>query len=133
MKRKKRTHERVLLGGQVKLTAPDQEDITGTLVNISLGGLLVSELSSSSIDKTAEYKTIIFSVAQKPILLSVRYARQNDQHVGMRITQYHLNGKELLEALIEDLKDTNELVELLDKGWFDNLFRNVQGISLEEK
>lgn len=132
MKHKNRVYERVLLGGQVKLTAPDQEDITGTLVNISLGGLLVSELSNP-IDKTAKYKTIIFSVAQKPILLSVQYARQNDKHVGMRIIQYHLNGKEQLEALIDDLKQTNELVELLDEGWLDELFEDGQGINLEEK
>lgn len=130
MKHKNRAHERILLGGKVTLTSPDQKDITATLVNISLGGLLVSE-PSSPIDKTTEYKIQIYSVAEKPISLSVRYARQNGQHVGMRITQYHLDGKNRLKALIEDLKDTNELVGLLEQGWLDDFLGGNQEIKLD--
>ena len=132
MKHEKRIHERTLFRGMVTLTSPDQEDITATLVNISLGGLLISE-PSSPIDKKTEYKTQICSIAQKPIILSVLYARQKEQHVGMRITQYHLDGKNQLKTLMTDLKYTEELVELLEEGWLDYFFEDDQERELEFK
>ena len=115
MQHEKRIHKRTPLGGLVTLTSPDQEDITATLVNISLGGLLISG-PSSSIDKTTVYKTEIFSTPQKPIVLSVLYARQKGQHIGMRITKYHFESIYILKKVMEDLKDTNELVDLLKDG-----------------
>ena len=132
MKHEKRVHERTLFRGKVTLTSPGREDITATLVNISLGGLLISE-PSSPIDKTTEYKTQIYSIAQKPIILSVLYARQKEQHVGMRITQYHLDGKNQLKTLMTDLKYTEELVELLEEGWLDYFFEDDQERELEFK
>lgn len=132
MKHEKRVHERTLFRGKVTLTSPGREDITATLVNISLGGLLISE-PSSPVEKTTEYKTQIYSIAQKPIILSVLYARQKEQHVGMRITQYHLDGKNQLKTLMTDLKYTEELVELLEEGWLDYFFEDDQERELEFK
>ena len=125
MKHEKRVHERSTFRGSVTLISSDQEDITATLENISLGGLLISD-PSSPVDKNTEYNTKIFSVTLEPIVLSVRYVRQKEQYVGMRITRYHADSIDLLKKLISDFKDTNELVGFLEEGWLEHLFEDDQ-------
>jgi len=66
----------------------------------------------------------------KSIYVEAVPVRLDEHQVGMKITRYYLDSKELLQAFIEDLKTSEEFVQLLDEGWLDHLFVDDQGNQL---
>lgn len=127
MDKDKRLHERIDTGGFATLTSSCQEKGTATINNISFTGLLISN-SSFPLDKTTQYKIEIPSVCIRPsIILSGEVTWQKGQHCGLKISHYHLDSKELLEALIVDLKAAHKLVERLNGDWLNDLFVDCQG------
>jgi len=123
----KRLHERIKAHGLVTLISPHRKKVVNAaIVNVSLTGLLISN-PSSPIDQSTQYIVKIHSPAMKSIYLSAISVWQKEQQIGMRITHYYLDSKDLLESFIADLKTARELVQLLNDGWLDYLFVDEQG------
>jgi len=129
MKKNKRTCERYDARKSVRLSAPSQKEITGTMVNVSLNGLLLADLSSS-LDKSTHYKIEIIAANNNSIFLSGIPVWKEEHCVGIQISRFHLDSMELLNSFINDLKATTEIVNLLDNGWLDYLFKDDQGKQL---
>ena len=131
MDKNKRRHERIDTEEFATLTSPSQEKITATINNISISGLLISN-SSFPIDTTTQYRIEIPSTCIKPsIILSGELAWRKGQYCGLKFSHYHLDSKELLEALIVDLKAAHKLVERLNGDWLDDLFIDRQGKTVD--
>ena len=124
-----RPHERMKTFGQVTLISPRRKKVSAFVLNVSLSGLLISE-PSSPLDESIRYIVKIHSPTMKSIYVEAVPVRLNEQQVGMKITRYYLDSKELLQAFIEDLKTSEEFVQLLDEGWLDHLFVDDQGNEL---
>jgi len=129
MKKNKRVRERFDVQKNATLISSCQEKITATIANVSLSGLLLFDLSSS-LDKSTHYKIEIIAVNNNSIFLSGIPVWKDKQCVGMKITRYHFDSKELFKSFINDLKATSELVDLIDNGWLDYLFEDDRGKQL---
>ena len=124
-----RPHERIKTFGQVTLISPHRKKLSAFILNISLSGLLISE-PSSPIDESTRYLVKIHSPSMKSIYVEATPVRLDKDQVGMKISRYYLDSKELLQSFIDDLKTSEEFVQLLDDGWLDHLFLDDQGNQL---
>jgi hypothetical protein len=124
-----RPYERMKTFGQVTLISPHRQKVRAFVLNVSLSGLLISE-PSSPLDPSTRYIVKIHSPSMKSIYVEATPVRLDEHQVGMKITRFYLDSKELLEAFIEDLKTSEEFVQLLDEGWLDHLFVDDQGNQL---
>ncbi len=129
MKKNRRTWERYDARKSVRLSAPSQKKITATMVNVSLSGFLLADLSSS-LDKSTHYKIEIIAANNNSIFLSGIPAWKDKQCVGIKISRYHFDSRSLFKTFINDLKTTTDIVNLLDNGWLDYLFKDDQGKQL---
>ncbi len=99
------------------------------MVNVSLSGFLLADLSSS-LDKSTHYKIEIIAANNNSIFLSGIPAWKDKQCVGIKISRYHFDSRSLFKTFINDLKTTTDIVNLLDNGWLDYLFKDDQGKQL---
>ena len=121
----KRENCRVNVSESVTLISPNQTRLTATLVDISLTGMLVSDLSAS-IDQSVEYKIELLSPSGETIFLSGRPVRDSGNRVGLIFTRYRFNSNDLLESLVTDIQVSYELLALLKKENFDDAIKAYQ-------
>ena len=129
LEKDKRPSERIKTFGKVTLISPHREKIRASILNASLSGVLISE-PSSPLSPSTRYIVKIHSPSMKSIYVEAEPVRIAKDQVGMKITRYYLDSKELLQSFIEDLKTSEEFVQLLDEGWLDHLFVDDQGNEL---
>ncbi|MEN8189046.1 MAG: PilZ domain-containing protein [Thermodesulfobacteriota bacterium] len=125
-----RKHQRIDVQRSVILLSGSLDKITGVTSNVSLNGLLISDLSGP-VDHSVDYKIEILSAGHQSIFLTGKAVWEGDGQVGIKISRYHLDGKNLLKSFIEELKATNDLIDLIDDGGLEHLFVDEKGEELK--
>ena len=116
MRNNNRVSERFGVHRSATLISPSQKKITATIANVSLNGLLLFDLSSP-VDESTLYKVEILAANNHSIFLSGIPAWKDKDHVGIKITRYHFDSREILKSFINDLNPAPEYSDLPDADW----------------
>ena len=121
----KRKKCRINATGPVFLTEPNYAKISAALMDISLSGMLISDLSDL-LDPSIEYKIELFSPSGESIYLSGRPVWNSGNKVGFSFSRYRFHSHDLLESLMTDIKVSHDLLALLDEEHFDDAIKGYQ-------